>query len=174
MVDSIAGFDPDLPAAAASIADAPLGAADAAQHESSSESSSGIDDSEDDSSASNGGIRGGFNSHSPGTAGQQGDSFDDDDDGYVDTLRRRLAADGSGFESAFDDEFEPMRYCVNCTGALHGDVCLVRLACWPCGMRSCVLVLCMREMRRSKCRECTRAAVTAGLWAHAGLRGCSI
>ena len=134
MVDNIASFSPDLPAAAAaSIADAPLDAADAAQHaDSCSESSSGIEDSDDDSSASNGGIRGGFNSHSPGAAGAQGDSFDDDDDGYVDTLRRRLAADGSGFESAFDDEFEPMRYCVNCTGALHGDVCLVRPACWFC------------------------------------------
>lgn len=133
MVDNIASFSPELPPAAASVADAQLDAADAAQHaDSCSESSSGIDDSDDDSSASNGGIRGGFNSHSPGSAAPQGDSFDDDDDGYVDTLRRRLAADGSGFESAFDDEFEPMRYCVNCTGALHGDVCLVCPACCLC------------------------------------------
>lgn len=69
--------------------------------------------------------RGGFNSHSPDAAVGALDDDGFNDGGFADTLQRRLA-DGSGFESAFDDEFEPTRYCVNCTSALDGDLCMVR------------------------------------------------
>lgn len=70
-------------------------------------------------------VRGGFNSHTPEAFDPMEDALDG---GFgADSLRRRLAGDGSGFESAFDDDFEPMRYCINCTGALDGDLCMVRM-----------------------------------------------
>jgi len=79
-------------------------------------------------------------SDAPGFGGVRSSGGAADKGGLAGSLQRRLAADGSGFEelegsgfdgcgfeSAFDDDFEPTRYCVNCTGALDSDLCMVRV-----------------------------------------------